>query len=79
MARYKHAGSVARSGRREFDVDHLPDAMTSVSGVYRCCGCGREEASRSGESLPPRDHHRHTHSQGLIRWRLIVAADLTPK
>lgn len=79
MARYKYGPCVEWSGRTEFDVDHLPDASTPVSGVYRCGGCGREEASRSGEPLPPRDHHRHTRSQGLIRWKLIVAADHTPK
>jgi hypothetical protein len=79
MARFKYAGCIERSDRLEFDIDLAPDALTPVSGVYRCKGCGREEASRAGAPLPPRDHHRHTRSQGLIRWTLIVAADPTPK
>ena len=32
MARYKYTGFLERSERPEFDVDHLPDTRTSVSG-----------------------------------------------
>ena len=59
MARVKDEGCLQRGSGIEFDRDLMPDALTPVSGIYRCAGCGREEASRFQAALPPRDHHRH--------------------
>jgi hypothetical protein len=79
VALAKHPDLVERSDRAEFDQDLSPDTLAPLSGIYRCAGCGREEACQSRELLPRRDHHLHTRSQGLIRWRLVVAADRMPK
>lgn len=46
-----------------------------VSGIYRCLGCGREDACNHGDPFPPQNHHQHTPAQGQIRWRLNVRAN----
>ncbi|MBP6545553.1 MAG: hypothetical protein KA220_02460 [Phenylobacterium sp.] len=79
MATYRRRDEVSLSTDRAFDTEHAAEAPTPLAGIYRCAGCGREEVSRHGVPLPPRDHHRHTRSQGAVRWRLVVWADHRPK
>jgi len=80
MAIYKYAVYLARNTTDPaFDSEHQPGAVTPLSGIYRCGGCGREIASTQGHPLPPQNHHTHDRAQGSIRWRLTVFADHRPK
>jgi hypothetical protein len=79
MALYKYNAFLMHSDDNAFDLLHGPGAATPFSGIYRCHGCGREDVSTYGHPLPPQNHHQHAASQGLIQWRLIVAADHQPK
>jgi len=79
MALFSDPEAIDVRSSPEFDVVTAPSALAPATGIFRCVGCGREDVSRRGEPLPPRDHHRHTSSQGMIRWRLVVLADHYPK
>jgi hypothetical protein len=78
MALYKHVDYLTRSTAEIFDQENKPGVAAPRSGIFRCVGCGREVASNQEESLPPRNHHKHTRQQGHIRWRLIVYANHQP-
>lgn len=56
-----------------FTGTHFPGECTPRSGIYRCDQCGSEVAANRGEALP--NDHRHAPATGVIRWRLIVAAE----
>ncbi len=79
MASYKHGGFFVKNESPEFDKTHRPGQAVPFSGIYRCCGCGREVASNEGQPLPPQNHHQHAANQGPITWRLVVFADHKPK
>jgi len=57
-----------------FDEVHTPGTRAKYSGIYRCIGCGHEDACNAGNPLPPQNHHQHKPSQGHIRWKLNVCA-----
>jgi hypothetical protein len=79
MAIYKYVHFLQHSDEAIYDNIYNPGAVTPVSGIYRCEGCGREVVSEEGRPLPPQNHHQHTAAQGSIRWRLVVFADHRPK
>jgi hypothetical protein len=70
---YKHSEFLKQSNHAAFDALHEPGAPTPYSGIYRCEGCGRFEASVKPHPLPPQNHHQHTPQQGRIRWRLAAS------
>lgn len=73
MAVYKYQQFLEHSDHAAFDQIHQPGFATPYSGIYRCEGCGANEACNYGNPLPPQNHHQHKQGQGQIRWRLIVA------
>ncbi|GEM_PF-5389978 len=58
-------------GRPAFDSIHDPDQAAPFPGLYRCLGCGEVIALARGRHLPPQNHHRHSSTQGSIRWQLV--------
>ncbi len=74
MALYKDTAHVKVSNDADFDAIHTPGSATPFSGIYRCTGCGKEDASEQGKPLPPQSHHVHATSQPPIRWKLLVFA-----
>jgi hypothetical protein len=70
---YKYPQFLEASQNQAFDIIHQAAAKTPYSGIYRCEGCGLCVASVHPHALPPQNHHQHSHVQGSIRWRLIVA------
>ncbi len=79
MALYKYDGYVGKSSDAAFDKEHKPGEIPPHSGIYRCTGCGREIVAENSRTFPPQNHHQHTASQGLIRWKMIVYAVHQPK
>lgn len=75
MALYKNADFVLKSQHEAFDAEHKPGDVVSLSGIYRCTGCGDEIAANKNNPLPPQNHHQHNQAQGLIRWKLLVFAE----
>ena len=73
MAFYKSSNYLQQSNDTAFDALTSPGQATPYSGIYRCEGCGHEVAANRNNPMPPQNHHQHNHTQGLIRWRLIVA------
>lgn len=74
MALYNDASNVTRTTYAEpFITEHKPGAISFISGIYRCTGCGDEIAHNKGNPLPPQNHHQHR--TGLpVRWKLLVMA-----
>lgn len=79
MAWYKNADLLKKSNSEAYDLLHSPGSRVPHSGIYRCGGCGREIAANERDPFPPQNHHQHSTSQGLVRWRLTVFADGTAK
>ena len=73
MAIYKYDKYLKQSSHQAYDEIHQPGQSAPHSGIYRCEGCGLNDACNRGQPLPPQNHHQHTVQQGKIRWRLIVA------
>lgn len=71
-ALYKNPNYLLPSGNAVFDALHTPGENAPHSGVYRCEGCGIAVASKAGDKLPPRNHHRHGIAKEPMLWRLIV-------
>ena len=76
MALYGYAQYLMNSNDRAFAAIHKAGVIAPHSGIYRCEGCGYEVTSSEGQTLPVQNHHQHSQSQGVIRWRLIVCAQL---
>lgn len=76
MAYYKSGDYLRESTNELFDALLDPEDICFHSGIYRCEACGFEVVTALGGSLPPKNHHEHSASQGAIRWRLIVGTDL---
>lgn len=74
MALYKDVSHMHASTSDAFDAVYSPGTSTPYSGIYRCTGCGKENVSEHGKSLPPQNHHVHAVSAPPIRWRLQVFA-----
>jgi len=60
-------------------TSYSPGEKVPVSGIYRCLGCGKEDACNAADPFPPQSHHQHTTQQGKIRWRLNVRANTAGK
>ena len=73
MAIYKYDKYLTQSSHAAYDAIHEPGEKVPHSGIYRCEGCGLNDACNFGQPLPPQNHHQHSSQQGKIRWRLIVA------
>jgi hypothetical protein len=74
MALYKWAAGIAYSDDAAFDKEYEPGQKPDRSGIYWCKGCGREVVGEEATTLPPRNHHQHTQSQGPVIWCLSVYA-----
>jgi hypothetical protein len=74
MAYYKYAKFLSPDTDMQFDTLHGPGETVPISGIYRCCGCGKSVTSVAGEPFPPQNHHQHNLIEGRIRWRLIVSS-----
>ena len=72
MAFYRYSNYLTQSSTSDFDILHGPGSTVPHSGIYRCEGCGREDACNAGTPFPPQNLHQHTSTQGNIQWRLIV-------
>jgi hypothetical protein len=65
---------VVNNSKPWWTTTYGPGDEVPVSGIYRCLGCGKEDACNHPDPFPPQNHHQHTSSQGRIRWRLNVRA-----
>lgn len=74
MALYKYLHYLTNSPDPRFDPTYPPGVAAPQCGIYKCQGCGREAARKSGDLLPPEADHQHRLEQGAVAWRLIVAA-----
>ena len=74
MALYKYSTYLQSNTDQAFDTLNSPGTAAPHSGIYRCEGCAKEQASNAGNPLPPQNHHQHSQAQGTIRWRMIVYA-----
>jgi hypothetical protein len=72
VAYFKYSNLFKNLDSNEFDTIRAPGSPAGWSGIYRCEGCGKEVVSTHNHPLPPQNHHQHDHSQGSIRWRLVV-------
>ncbi len=72
MVLYKYGKYFEQSDHQAFDTIYNAGGAVPYSGLYRCEGCGHEIVSTYGNTLPPQNHHQHSPSQGLIRWRLTA-------
>jgi len=73
MDLYQETGYHPTRSRPAFDSVHDPDQDAPYPGLYRCLGCGEVIALARGRKLPPQNHHRHSSTQGAIRWQLIAS------
>jgi len=73
MDLYKETGYHPTNNRPAFDSIHGPDQDAPFPGLYRCLGCGEVIALAKGRKLPPQNHHRHSSTQGAIRWQLVAS------
>lgn len=72
MALYKYSAYITYSNHTAFDQIYEPGTAAPYSGIYRCVGCGKEDVSTYGHTLPPQNHHQHQPGQGRIQWQLAV-------
>lgn len=72
MAVYQDSSFLIRSNHFDFNVRRAPGTSTSVSGIYRCVGCGQEIVAKKGQLLPEYEEHIHGFELGPPRWQLIV-------
>lgn len=72
MAQYKYGELFKQSDLEIFDEIVKPGEEVPYSGIYRCEGCGREDAMNKGNPTATQNRHQHVLGQGDIRWRLIV-------
>lgn len=74
MALYQDGSKLHHAPQSAFDAVLTPGTIAVNSGIYRCEGCGDEDACNKGNPLPSQNHRQHSALQGLIRWKLLVAA-----
>ena len=73
MAVYKYVEFLETSDSEAFDKIIDPGDFAPWAGIYRCTECSQEVGTAGGQVLPRQSHHEHSHSQGPIRWRLVVS------
>jgi len=54
-----------------FEDIHKPGEIARYSGIYRCAGCGGEDACNKDNPLPTQNKHQHP-GTSPIRWQLLV-------
>ncbi len=59
MALYKYGDKLVRSDSDAFDAVLTPGTIAVNSGIYRCTGCGDEDACNKGNPLPSQNHRQH--------------------
>ena len=76
MAWYRDEAFVHQVDEDE-DYDRVldPGATTTLPGIYRCAGCGREVIARADERLPGETHHFCPEEGVVPGWQLLVFAD----
>jgi len=74
MPFFKYDDNFVRDPSLAFDETLPPGFRISISGIYKCTGCGDEIAANKGDPLPPQNRHQHTNPFMPIRWKLIAAA-----
>ena len=72
MAVYQDSSFLIRCDHFDFNMILVPGTRASVSGIYRCIGCGHEIVAEKGQLLPEHDEHTHGFELGPTRWQLIV-------
>lgn len=75
MAYYKIRSFLAPTEDPAFDQTIVGGGVAHATGIFRCIGCTKEIIAFKGAVLPIDGEHLHTPSQGLARWRLVVAPD----
>ena len=75
MARFKTDFGLKKDPSDLFDKLHQPGSFVPTSGIYRCTGCGREDACNQGDPFPTQNHHQHGLLNGLIQWQLFIATN----
>lgn len=75
MAYYKIRTFLAPTEDPVFDQTIPGGGVAPATGIYRCIGCTKEIVALKDAVLPFDGDHPHSSSQGLIRWRLVVAPD----
>ena len=78
MTFFRRSNDIEVSMSPAFDEEYEPGATPAHSGIYRCRGCGCEIVAEAAKPLPFEEHPRHAPAQGIIRWRLAVAAQHEP-
>ncbi len=75
MAYYKIRTFLAPTEDPVFDQTIPGGGAAPATGIFRCIGCTKEVIAFKGAILPIDGEHLHSASQGLVRWRLVVAPD----
>ena len=75
---FRRSNDIEVSISSAFDKEYGPGEAPGHSGIYRCRGCGCEIVSEALEPLPLEKHPKHSLAQGVVRWRLAVAAQPEP-
>ena len=78
MTLFRRSNDIEVSISSAFDKEYGPGEAPGHSGIYRCRGCGCEIVSEALEPLPLEKHPKHSLAQGVVRWRLAVAAQPEP-
>lgn len=74
MALYQDGNKLTHKVHAAFDAELKPGTIAANSGIYRCVGCGDEDACNKNNPLPSQNHRQHSPQQGAIRWQLLVCA-----
>ncbi len=77
MTLFRRSNDVEVSISSDFDREYGAGDTPKHPGIYRCRGCGREVVADASKPLPL-EKHPHSPAQGVIRWRLAVAAQREP-
>ncbi len=72
MALYQDNSFLIQSRHPYFNTRIAPGTIVSVSGIYRCKGCGQEIALAESQALPTQKQHQHRFELGPSSWELIV-------
>jgi hypothetical protein len=76
MARYKYGFGINQDPNPIFDQLFSPGQAVPISGIYRCQGCGHEDACNSGDPFPTQNHMQHSLQLGKpILWKLVVGTN----
>ena len=74
MTLFRRSNDIEVSISPEFDKEYKPGETPKHSGIYRCRGWGVKSLPRPQSRSRSEQHPRHAPANGIIRWRLAVAA-----